>query len=98
MKRAGLKLNIGLPGGPVVKNLLANAGDICSIPGPGRCHRPWGNEAPVTQLLSPHSRAHKPQVESGPRSQLGRAYMCQQRPRAAKNKYISDFEEKHLNI
>ena len=33
----------GFPGGPVVKNLLANAGDMGSIPGPGRFHMPWGN-------------------------------------------------------
>ena len=26
------------PGGPVVKNLPANAGDTDSIPGPGRFH------------------------------------------------------------
>ena len=30
-------------GGPVVKNLPANAGDMGSIPGPGRSHMPWGN-------------------------------------------------------
>ena len=30
-------------GGPVVKNLLANARVIGSIPGPGRFHMPWGN-------------------------------------------------------
>ena len=28
------------PGGAVVKNLLANAGDTGSIPGPGRSHMP----------------------------------------------------------
>ena len=28
------------PGGPVVKNLSANAGDVGSIPGPGRPHMP----------------------------------------------------------
>ena len=31
------------PGGPVVKNLPANAGDISLIPGLGRFHIPWGN-------------------------------------------------------
>ena len=31
------------PGGPVVKNPLANAGDSGSIPGSGRFHMPWGN-------------------------------------------------------
>ena len=30
-------------GGPVVKNPPANAGDISSIPGPGRFHMPWGH-------------------------------------------------------
>ena len=30
-------------GGPVVKNSPANAGDMGSIPGPGRSHMPWGN-------------------------------------------------------
>ena len=29
------------PGGPVVKNLLANAGDTDSISSPGRFHVPW---------------------------------------------------------
>ena len=29
------------PGGPVVKNLLANAGDTGSIPDPGRSHMLW---------------------------------------------------------
>ena len=31
------------PGGPVVKNLPANAGDMGSIPGPGKSHMPRGN-------------------------------------------------------
>ena len=31
------------PGGAVVKNLLANAGDTGSSPGPGRSHMPQGN-------------------------------------------------------
>ena len=30
-------------GGPVIKNPCANAGDIGSIPGPGRFHMPWGS-------------------------------------------------------
>ena len=40
-------------GGPVVKNLPANAGDTSSIPGPGRFHMLWGNWARVPQLLKP---------------------------------------------
>ena len=41
-----LQLNIKIlqnrdfPGGPVVKNLPANAWDVDSIPGPGRFHMP----------------------------------------------------------
>ena len=31
------------PGGTVVKNLPANAGDVGWIPGPGRSHMPWSN-------------------------------------------------------
>ena len=31
------------PGGAVVKNLPANAGDMGSIPGPGRSRMPWSN-------------------------------------------------------
>ena len=33
----------GFPGGAVVKNLPANAGDIGSSPGQGRSHMPWSN-------------------------------------------------------
>ena len=33
----------GFPGGAVVKNTPANAGDMGSIPGPGRSHMPWSN-------------------------------------------------------
>ena len=33
----------GFPGGAVVKNPPANAGDTGSIPGPGRSHMAWGN-------------------------------------------------------
>jgi len=36
-----LKLHTeGHPGGPVVKNLPASAGDMGLIPGPGRSHMP----------------------------------------------------------
>ena len=31
------------PGGAVVENLPANAGDTGSSPGPGRSHMPWSN-------------------------------------------------------
>ena len=32
-----------VPGGAVVKNLPANAGDTSLIPGPGRSHMLWSN-------------------------------------------------------
>ena len=38
------------PGCPVVKNTPASAGDMGLIPGPGRFHMLWGNEAHVPQL------------------------------------------------
>ena len=37
------KRNRDFPGGTVVKNLPANAGDTGSSPGPGRPHMPWSN-------------------------------------------------------
>ena len=42
----------GFPGGAVVKNPLANAGDMGSSPGPGRSHMSRSNEVCVPQLLS----------------------------------------------
>ena len=44
---------MGFPGGAVVKNLPANAGDTGSRPGPGGSHMQWSNSARVPQLLSP---------------------------------------------
>ena len=42
----------GFPGGAVVKNLPANAGDTGSSPGLGRSHMPWSNYTHEPQLLS----------------------------------------------
>ena len=39
-------------GGPVVKNLCANAEHMGLIPGPRRSHMPQGNEAHESQLES----------------------------------------------
>ena len=33
----------GFPGGSVLKNPPASAGDLSSIPDPGRFHMPWSN-------------------------------------------------------
>ena len=53
-----------LPGGTVVKNLPACAGDMGSSLGPGRSHMQQSSWACVPQLLSLHSRARKPQLLS----------------------------------
>ena len=50
------------PGGTVVKNPPANAGDVGSIPGLGRSHMPRSNEVRAPQLLSLCSRAREPQL------------------------------------
>ena len=39
-----LNVAVGFPGGPVVRNPSANAGDTCLIPDPRRFHTPRGNE------------------------------------------------------
>ena len=49
------------PGGSVDKNLPANAGDMGSVPGPGRFYTLWSNEAQVPQPLNPGARAREPQ-------------------------------------
>ena len=54
----------GFPGGAVVKNPPAKAGDTGSSPGPGRCHMPRSNSARAPQLLSLRSRAREPQLLS----------------------------------
>ena len=44
MQLIHLKYNVwDFPGGAVVKNPPANAGDTGSSPGPGRSHMPWSN-------------------------------------------------------
>ena len=54
--------SVGFPGGSVVKNLPANAGDTSSIPGLGRSRMPRGTSARVPWLLSLCSRAQEPQL------------------------------------
>ena len=51
-KFSGLKQHKGFPGGAVVENLPANAGDTGSSPGLGRSHMPWSSWAREPQLLS----------------------------------------------
>ena len=58
------------PGGAVVKNPPANAGDTGSSPGPGRPHMPRSNSACAPQLLSLRSRAREPQLLKPTRLEL----------------------------
>ena len=43
------KIKLGFPGGSVVKNLPANAGDTDSIPGPATCHAVTKAMHPATE-------------------------------------------------
>ena len=47
----GAEMSVGFPGGSVVKNLLANAGDAGSIPGLGRF--PWRRKWQPTPVFLP---------------------------------------------
>ena len=58
------KIFLGFPGGLVIKNLLANAGDVGLIPVPGRSHMPpkpvttvepvfWSLGAAITEACMP---------------------------------------------
>ena len=90
----------GFPGGAVVKNLPANAGDTASSPGPGRSHMPRSGWARVPQLLRPrhlepmlrNKRSHHNEKlmhrnEEQPLLAAARERPTQQRrPKAAKNK------------
>ena len=51
-KNSLLKKSRGFPGGAVVENLPANAGDTGSSPGLGRTHKPRSSWAREPQLLS----------------------------------------------
>ena len=50
------------PSGTLDNNPPASSGDTGLIPGPGRSHMPWSNQARVPQLLSLGSRAWEPQL------------------------------------
>ena len=90
----------GFPGGAVVENLPADAGDTGSSPGPGRSHMPWSNWAREPQLLSLRiwslcSATREAAIVRGPRTamksgphlpQLEKALAQKRRPNTAKNK------------
>ena len=90
----------GFPGGAVVENLPANAGDTGSSSDPGRFHMPRSNWAREPQLLSlcvwslcyatrevVIVRDPHTAMKSGPHSpQLEKALAQKRRPNTAKNK------------
>ena len=90
----------GFPGGAVVENPPANAGDTGSSPGPGGSHTPRSNWAREPQLLSMRLwslcsakreaatvRGPRTAMKSGPRLlQLEKALAQKRRPKTAINK------------
>ena len=90
----------GFPGGAVVENLPANAGDMGSSPGRGRSHMPRSNWAREPQLLSLRvwslcSATREATIVKGPRTamksgprlpQLEKALAQKRRPNTAINK------------
>ena len=90
----------GFPGGAVVENLPASAGDTGSSPGLGRSHMPWSNWAREPQLLSLRvwslcSATWEAAIVRGPRTamksgphlpQLEKALAQKRRPNTAINK------------
>ena len=91
---------MGFPGGAVVRNPPANAGDTGLCPGPGRSHMPRSSYAREPQLLSLRVwslcsatreaatvKGPRTAMKSGPRSrQLEKALAQKRRPNTAKNK------------
>ena len=90
----------GFPGGAVVENLPASAGDTGSSPGLGRSHMPQSGWARVPQLLSLRiwslcSATREATIVRGPRTvmkrgphlpQLEKALAQKRRPNTAINK------------
>ena len=102
MQEVGLKsMPGGFPGGIVVENLPANAGDMGSSPGLGRTHVPQSSWAREPQLLSlcvwslcsatreaVIVRGPRTAMESGPRlPQLEKVLAQKRRPNTAINKF-----------
>ena len=55
-EQLGPVLQLGFPGGAVVKNLPANTGDVCWVPGSGRSLKENGNPLQYSCLESPMDR------------------------------------------
>ena len=63
----------GFPGGSMVRNPPANAGDMGSIPGSGRSYMLQSSQAHVPQLLSPCSSAQEPTATEPTEASMHRA-------------------------
>ena len=97
------KQDLGFPGGAVVENLPANAGNTGSSPGLGGSHMPWSSWAREPQLLSLRVwslcsatreativRGPCTAMKSGPHlPQLERALAQKRRPNIAINQSIN---------
>ena len=102
---------LGFPGGSVVKNPPASAGDTGSIPGSGRSHMPaeqlslcaTTTEAHLPRAHAPHKRSpcnEKPTLcnkEEPLLSTTREKPEQQQRPSAAKNKQKKNYPAQYIN-
>ena len=102
----------GFPGGAVVENLPANAGDTGSSPGLGGSHMPRSNWAREPQLLSLRiwslcSATREAAIVRGPRTarksgprlpQLEKALAQKRRPNIAINQSINKSLKKKMKI
>ena len=101
---------LGFPGGAVVENLPANAGDTGSSPGLGRSHMPRSDWAREPQLLSLSvwslcSATREAAIVRGPRTamkksgprllQLEKVLAQKWRPNTAKNKQTNKTKNKN---
>ena len=98
----------GFPGGAVVENLPADAGDTGSSPGLGRSQMPRSNWAREPQLLSLRiwslcSATREATIVRGPRTamksgphlpQLEKALAQKQRPNTVINKFLKNLKKK----
>ena len=99
---------VGFPGGAVVENLPANAGDTGSSPGLGGSHMPRSNQAREPPLLSLRvwslcSATREATIVRGPRTamksgpclpQLGKTLAQKRRPNIAINQSINQLKKK----
>ena len=98
-QKASFKMLLqGFPGGAVVENLPANAGDTGSRRGLGRSHMPRSNQTREPQLLSLRSATRETTIVRGPRTamksgprlpQLEKALAQKRRPNIAINQSIN---------